>query len=690
MVPTNTPAPARPERALADAVERLALRHAPLLDGAAARAAAVQALASVRPSSASPEALARLLGAAGLRATFRDGTLETLAAGPSGAAVVVAAGGGLWWVTGAGNGRVGVQPLGMDAAVRRLGAAEAAGVLGVKPGETLRLLEAVPLHPAGGGGHAETPLGAMWALLRVESSDLWVVVIYAMGYGLLSLATPVAVQSLVNTVAFGSLMQPILVLTLLLAVALGLGALLRSLQAWVVEQVQQRLMVRVALELGQRLPRVREEELTGGAGQEMLNRFFDVLTLQKSVSTFLMEGVLLVLQASMGLLLLAFYHPALLAFDVVLVGLALGVLVLAGRNGTSTSIQESKEKYALAAWLEELARVPVVLRGPEGASWAQFRVEERVRAWLSARRSHHRVAFRQLAGAYALQAVAATALLGLGGWLVIERQLTLGQLVAAEFVVTTVLSSVTRLGKQLETWYDALAAADKLAHLLHLPTEEESGAGLSLAGEGPLPVKLGPGLEVRAGERVAVVGPAGTGKSWLGRALWGLEMPEPGRLALGGVDLVHVDRSALRRAVALVRGAECLQATVADNVAVGRPGVDRGQVMALLQRVGLDGPVQRLEGGDLHVLSGTGAPLTRGQARRLMFARALAGSPRLLVVDDGLEDVEPELRGMLAEVLAPEGGAPWTLVVFAQEEDALVRRCDRVVHWDGGDHGRHG
>jgi ABC-type bacteriocin/lantibiotic exporter with double-glycine peptidase domain len=669
-------------------VERLALRHAPLLDGAVARAAAVETLSSVRPAAASLEALARLLGPAGLRATFREDTLEALAGGAAGTAAVVAAGGGLWWVTGEGNGRVGVQPLGTDAGARKLGAADAAGVLGVKPHDALRLLDAVPLHPASGEQHADTPLGAMWALLRVESSDLWVVVIYAMGYGLLSLATPVAVQSLVNTVAFGSLMQPILVLTLLVAVALGLGALLRSLQAWVVEQVQQRLMVRVALELGQRLPRVREEELTGGAGQEMLNRFFDVLTLQKSVSTFLMEGILLVLQASMGLLLLAFYHPALLAFDVVLVGLALAVLVLAGRHGTSSAIQESREKYALAAWLEELARVPVVLRGPEGASWAQFQVEERVRAWLSARKAHHRVSFRQLAGAYALQAVAATALLGLGGWLVIERQLTLGQLVAAEFVVTTVLSSVTRLGKQLETWYDALAAADKLSHLLHLPTEAESGAGLSLAGEGPLRVTLVHGLELRAGERVAVVGPAGAGKSWLGRALWGLEMPEPGRLSLGGVDLVHVDRAALRRAVALVRGAECLQATVADNVAVGRPGVDRAEVMALLQRVGLDGPVQELEGGDLHVLSGTGAPLTRGQARRLMFARALAGGPRLMVVDDGLEDVEPELRGMLAEVLAPDGGAPWTLLVFAQEEDALVRRCDRVVRWDGRDHGR--
>ena len=679
-------APARTEPVLASAVERLAEGHAPLLDAVTARARAVEALSRQRPGAPTLEALAALLPEAGMRPIQVRQGLEVVSRGDPASRYVVEGAGRLWQLSRSqAPGHLELEALGAEGAPEGLIVAEAARRLGVSPGAELEMLEAAvaqPLEPAH-VPHA-TPVQQLWALLRVERADLWVVAIYAVGYGLLSLATPVAVQSLVNTVAFGSLLQPMLVLTLMVALALGFGALLRSMQAWVVEQVQQRLMARVALDLGGRLTRAQESALEGGAGQELLNRFFDVLTVQKSVSTFLMEGLLLVLQASMGLLLLAFYHPALLAFDVALVVLGLGVLVLAGRGGTKTAIVESREKYALAAWLEEIARVPAPFRGPHGAAWARFQVEERLRGWLAARRTHHGVWFRQLAGAYALQAVAATALLALGGWLVIQRQLTLGQLVAAEFVVTTVLSSVTRLGKQMETWYDALAAADKLGHLLDVPLED-TGAGQGLPGTGPLKLAL-PGLsEVNPGEKVAVLAPPGTGKSWLVRAMWGLETPGPGRVSLDGRDVLHLDRYALREAVALVRGVECFRGTVLDNVAVGRPGVDRERALGVLEAVGLRAVVQGLAEADRTVLSGSGAPLTRGEARRLMFARALAARPRLLVVDDGLDDVEADARERLAALLAPAGGkAPWTLVVFAREKgDALVRRCDRVVQWEG-------
>jgi len=173
-----------------------------------------------------------------------------------------------------------------------------------------------------------------------------------------------------------------------------------------------------------------------------------------------------------------------------------------------------------------------------------------------------------------------------------------------------------------------------------------------------------------------VVARPGAGKSCMARALVGLEEPGLGRLSLDGRDVAHLDRASLREAAALVRGGECFSGTVLDNVALGRPGVDRERAWAALERVGLKRVVQGMEGADL-------APLTRGEARRLMFARALAARPRLLVVDDGLEGVEAEHREALAGLLAAPD-APWRLVVLAHDEgDALVRRCQRVVRWEG-------
>ncbi|HEU4533653.1 MAG TPA: ATP-binding cassette domain-containing protein, partial [Polyangiaceae bacterium] len=411
----------------------------------------------------------------------------------------------------------------------------------------------------------------MRALLRAERSDVWVVVAYAVTIGLLSLAVPVAVQSLVNTVAFGSLVQPLVVLTLLVLAGLGFANALRALQARVVELIQERLFVRAAADLAFRLPRA--EAFGGHHGPELVNRFFDVLTVQKGAASLLLDGLAIVLQTAIGMLLLAFYHPLLLAFDVVLLGAVAFLLLVLGRGATGTAVEESKAKYAVAAWLEELARHPAAFKGPGGSSFALGRVDALCRRYLGARRRHFRVLFRQIVGALTLHAVASAALLGIGGWLVLARQLTLGQLVAAELVVSAVVAGVAKFGKHLETYYDLLAAVDKLGHLVDLPLEREGG-------DEPAPAKGAPAVEVRgdgglhlalaAGERVALVGPNGSGKSALLERLYGLRGAAGGALRFEGAPAADWSLDALRRRVALVRGHEVFEGTLADNVALGR------------------------------------------------------------------------------------------------------------------------
>ena len=546
--------------------------------------------------------------------------------------------------------------------------------------------------------HGPSPFARLRALARLERDDLSIVLVYAIAVGVLSLATPIAVQALVNTVAFGALIFPVVVLSLLLLAVLGFAGVLNALQMRVVETIQQRVFTRVALDLAYRIPRVRAEALDRTYGPELVNRFFDVLTVQKSASIFLLDGLGLVLSAGIGMLVLAFYHPILLAFDVVLVLAVVALLWGLGRRGPQTAIAESKAKYRIAAWLEDLARSGATFRTPHGAELASSRADELARAYLGTRRASFVVVFRQYAGVLALQAIATASLLGLGGWLVVERQLTLGQLIAAELIVATVVSSLSKLGRKIDAYYDLLAAVDKLGHLVDLPLERSHGGGTLDGTGGPvglvvreLQYAYAPGSDVtvppftlKPGGRLALAGGAGSGKSTLADILFGLRVPDAGAVEIDGVDVREVAPHTLRAHVALVRAEDALivDGTLADNVTLGRPGLGYAEARAALDAVGLGDRVRALPRGVDTVLAATGAPLGSSDLRRLGIARAIIGAPRLLIVDGGLAGLDADARETLLRTLtAPT--APWSMVVLASADDPLVGACDRVLSLEG-------
>jgi ABC-type bacteriocin/lantibiotic exporter with double-glycine peptidase domain len=317
---------------------------------------------------------------------------------------------------------------------------------------------------------SKSPWARLRALLALEARELLALAVYAVALGGLSLAVPVAVQVLVNTVAFGTLMQPLLVLSVLLLGVLGIAATVRVMQWYAVELLHRRIFVRVAEDFARRLPAMPSAVHERIDVRELSNRFFDVVTVQKVMSQLLLDGFGLLLQTLVGMLLLAFYHPLLLLFDVLLVVAIAGVVVL-GRGAVRTAVSESSAKYRVAAWLQELASKPDEFSGAAGAVRAAQVGDELTRGYLARRKDHYRHVWRQLVGGAALQVFAMTALLGLGGWLVIERELTIGQLVAAELVVGAVALGLAKLGKQFEAVYDLLGALDKVGRVLDAPAD---------------------------------------------------------------------------------------------------------------------------------------------------------------------------------------------------------------------------
>lgn len=535
-----------------------------------------------------------------------------------------------------------------------------------------------PIHPVAHGPEP-SPFARWLALLRPESRDLWVIFIFTVVVGLLALATPIAVEALVNTVSFGTLLQPVIVLALVLCACLGFVAALQAVQRYVAELIHRRIFVRVIAECALRIPQASYQQLNS-RNTELVNRFLAIVTVDKIGVQLLLDATFLLAQTAISMIVLAFYHPYLLGFDIVLIATMSFIVFVLGRRSVTTALEESRIKYQLVACLESLAQNPLAFKLGGARRYAFATATELTAQYLHARQAHFAILMRQIVFSLGLQAVASTALLGLGGWLVINGGLTLGQLVASELLVSVIVGGFAKAGKHLEGFYDLMAAVEELDLLRDVPVEHGTGTA-ELPGNGPLAVRFHRlrlpaqaqtelqdlDIALPAGGGVLLAGRAGTGKSLLLEVLFGLHEPSGGYITFNGLDARAVDREALRRAVALVGSAQLFPASIAENIRVGRD-LDDQAVRWALEQVGLTDVVSRLPDGIDTLLSDDSRLLSSAQQQALMVARAIVAQPRLILIDGGLDMLDADLlRASLAALFSTP--SPWTIVVVSQRPE---------------------
>lgn len=547
------------------------------------------------------------------------------------------------------------------------------------------VLEPTPVdthHTSGPHSSEQTPFARLRRLMKPERADVSIIVVFALVSGMLGMTTPLAVEALVNTVAFGRFLQPVIVLSIMLLAFLLFQAALKTMQTFVVEIIQRRLFARLAAELSWRIPRAKVDAFGDHYPPEMVNRFFDVVTVQKIVASLLLDGLSLMLSTIVGMAVLAFYHPWLLAFDLVLITMMVIIMFVLGRGAVKTSIKESKTKYAMAAWLEDLARCRTAFRYDGAAEFAMERSDRLIYDYLAARKKHFSVLMRQILAILMVQAIASTALLAIGGWLVISGQLSLGQLVAAELIVAVVVGSFVKMGKHIESFYDLMASVDKIGSLLDLPVEHQDGLltvpGASGIVARNLTLKGSEGhggldsvsFNAPPGTKMAVIGDGGCGKSLLLDILFGFREPDSGVLTINGVDPRDLRPDILRRRVVMVREIEIFDGTIAENVHLERTDITIGDVREALEVAELTHVVHELKEGFNTVLTPTGTPLSGSELRRLMVARAVAGHPEVVLLD-GILDTLPDQQAesILGKILAMNAK---TTVILVTSRPALA------------------
>lgn len=542
----------------------------------------------------------------------------------------------------------------------------------------------------------------LFRLLHGERRIITFIYIYAIAVGIISLSLPLGIQATIGLVSGGMVFSSVIVLIVLVIIGVMVGGGLQIMQISLVETLQQRIFAKTAFEFAFRIPKVKIEVLLKYYPPELLNRFFDVLTLQKGLPKLFVDITGALLQIFFGLLLLSLYHPSFLVFALVLVGVVAGVFYLTGPKGLRTSLKESDHKYKVAYWLQELARTVDSFKMAGHTNLPLQKMDEHVNNYLHYRKSHFKVLLLQFANIVAFKTIIIGGLLVLGTFLVVERQITLGQLVASEVIIVLIVSSVEKLIVSMDTVYDMLTAVEKIAKITDLPTERNTGlhitfdeynAGLHLKAKN-LKYKYpgnsgytisGVDFEFAPGESICIAGANDSGKHTLMKVMTGMLGDYEGILTVNHLSQRDLNLVAMRDKISKnLTQDEIFDGTILENITLGCTDVNYRDVIWAIEKIGLSDYINALKNG-LHThIGSSGKKLSGSVIAKIILARSVVSHPKLLIINDFSEHISRRDKVRILKFLQDKSNG-WTLIILSISDDPMLfESCDKIMLLSGG------
>ena len=546
--------------------------------------------------------------------------------------------------------------------------------------------------PAG----APTPLQRFLRMLRPDSRDIGYLYLYAVLVGILALVGPLGVQAIINLIAGGSFNFSLVILVAVVTGATIMVGTLKIFQYVVAETLQRRVFARAALEFAYRLPRIKLEALRQHYPPELVNRFFDTVTVQKGLPKILMDISGAVMQIVFGLILVALYHPFFAAFGLILAILLFLLLRVAAPRGLQTSLVESKYKYKVAGWLEDIARASNTFKLAGGERLSMRKTNTLLGGYLDSRRDHFRVLLFHYGGLVLFQALVTASFLLLGGNLVIENQINIGQFVAAEIIIISIASNAEKLVFALDVVYDTLTGVEKIASVTDLPLEEsghltwesvDTGQGMEVElknvtftyQESGMVALDDINLHLQPNHLYCIAGYNRSGRSTLIRILAGMRFDFEGRLTFNRVPVGNLELDGLRRNIGDYSPEEnIIPDNLINNICLGHPDVNFERIKWALKLAQLDDWISEQALGYETELVAEGLNVPRSVRVRLLLARAIIRKPRLLALGSLLEQLEPGIRRKIMEGLRSQDACPWTVVVVSNDP-TVAMACDHAI-----------
>ncbi len=481
-------------------------------------------------------------------------------------------------------------------------------------------------------------------ILAPEASYYQLAAVYGVGIGILSLATPISVQMLINTVANTGLTTPLVVLSVTLFVLLLMASLLNALRIHLMDLFARRFYARMVSEISLRSIYALNPFFHDYNMGALFNRYFDIIIVQKTLPNLLVGGFTILLQAVVGFILVSMYHPLFLAFNLVMIALIWIIWIVWGRRAIISAIDLSHRKHQTAAWLEGLGMSNGFYKSERHIGEAIRRSDAVTREYIDQHALHFRHHFAQIVCFLFLYAAASAVLLGLGGWLVIQGQLTLGQLVAAELVLSVVFVGISQMGIYMAYFYELCGAIDELSLFLRVEQEEPDDTYVSPEGDSTLEFVNARGdargtiatmnFSIPSGARVLGAAELHGVQRELTHFLKRHEPPEAGIVTLGGLDIRGIRAHQLRQEVIVLDRPNAIEMTVREYLELTRDDVGADSVIEVLRLVGLEAAISQLKDGLDTRVSPTGWPLTITETMQLKLAAAMIATPKVLILSE--------------------------------------------------------
>ncbi|QXP74260.1 ATP-binding cassette domain-containing protein [Tenacibaculum sp. AHE15PA] len=537
-----------------------------------------------------------------------------------------------------------------------------------------------------------TPWQRFLGLLKLERKDVLQISYYAVFEGIVALSLPLGIQAIINLLQGAQVSASWIVLVILVTIGVAFSGVLKLMQIRIIETIQQRIFTRASIELSYRFPKIKMSELRNYYPPELANRFFDTLTIQKGISKILIDVPSAFLQIVFALLLLSFYHAFFILFGFLLLLLIYIVFKYTAKIGLETSLNESKDKYKVAHWLQEIARTIISFKLSGKTKHALERSDVLVNDYLNSRESHFKILIIQYIQMISFKVIITAGLLLMGGFLVLNQQMNIGQFVAAEIIILLVIASVEKLIIGLESFYDVLTAIEKLGQVIDKPIENQTGSKISKATPFKLEIQNlsynvdkkdfailnGISFNVNPKDRILIQGESGSGKSSLIHLICGLIKPTSGNIFVNDLSLESIKINDYRANLGLSLSEETpFKGTVRENVTFGDLSITDDEIYSIFNIVGLTDFLKHQPNGlDTH-LKPEGKLIGYTISKKIILARAIIKKPQLLILEDPLDQLEKQEAKKIIDFIT-KPSQTWSLIIVSSN-DNWKEKCNKLI-----------
>lgn len=543
-----------------------------------------------------------------------------------------------------------------------------------------------------------TPWQRFLGLLKLEKKEIFQIFYYAIFSGIVSLSLPLGIQAIINLIQGAQISTSWIILVIAVTIGVIFSGALQLMQLRIIETIQQRIFTRASFELSYRFPKIKMIELREYYPPELANRFFDTLSIQKGLSKILIDVPTAVLQIIFALILLSFYHPFFIIFGFLLVTLIYVVFKFTAQKGLETSLVESKIKYKVAHWIQEVARTVVSFKLSGNTNLAMTKNDELVDKYIEARENHFKILILQFTQMIGFKVIVTASLLLIGGALVLNQEMNIGQFVAAEIIILLVIASVEKLIIGLESFYDVLTSIEKIGQVVDKDLESQDGekpifkSGLTVELDNvsyevtnrKKPIIKNVSFKIEPKSRILIMGESGAGKSSLLRLISGVIEPSAGNIYVNNLSLSSLNLNHYRSQLGLSLSEETpFEGSIRENLIFGNDKIKDAKIFEVLEIVGLAQFLKEQNNGLDTILNAEGKQMSYTIAKKMILARAIIKEPKIMILEDPLDQFNLEETLNIIKYLT-DSVRPWSLIVVSSKKSWRTE-CSQTITINKGE-----